>query len=166
MMNCNKILVAMDRSSQANSLFTYAINLAKQNSAAIHFFHCLELQYTSSAIEINREMTEAKQLLADYQNIAKQEEIEVDFSCQVGDIGKTICHSARELQADLILLGRRRYKGLLGAIAGGISNYIAGSVSNYVVNHPPCSVLVVQNLDRQIQVDLPPKIFNLNMFGD
>lgn len=157
MMNCNKILVAMDRSSQANSLFTYAINLAKQNSAAIHFFHCLELQYTSSAIKINREMTEAKQLLADYQNIAKQEEIEVDCSCQVGDIGKTICHSARELQADLILLGRRRYKGLLGAIAGGISNY--------VVNHAPCSVLVVQDVDRQI-VDLPPKIFNLNMFGD
>lgn len=156
-MNCNKILVAMDRSSQANSLFTYAISLAKQNSAAIHFFHCLELQYTSSAIEINREITEAKQLLADYQNIAKQEEIEVDFSCQVGDIGKTICDSAREIQADLILLGRRRYKGLLGIIAG--------SVSNYVVNHPPCSVLVVRNLDSQIRVDSHRKIFNLNTFG-
>lgn len=164
-MNCNKILVAMDRSSQANSLFTYAINLAKQNSAAIHFFHCLELQYTSSAIEINREMTEAKQLLADYQNIAKHEEIEVDFSCQVGDIGKTICHSARELQADLILLGRRRYKGLLGTIAGGVSNYIAGSVSNYVVNHSSCSVLVVRDLDSQIRVDSHQKNFNLNIFG-
>ena len=164
-MNFNKILVAMDRSSQANSLFVYAINLAKQNSAAIHFFHCLELQHTSSAIEINREVTEAKQLLADYQNLAKQEQIEVDYSCQIGDIGKTICNSARELQADLILLGRRRYKGLLGAIAGSIGNYIAGSVSNYVVNHPPCSVLVVQDFDRQIGVSFQKNIFSPNIFG-
>lgn len=155
-MSCNKILVAMDRSCDANSLFRYAIGLAKQNSAAIHFFHCLEFQYTTSAIEINREIAEAKQLLADYRNLAKQEEIEVDYSYQIGDISKTICHSAGELQADLILLGRRRYRGLLGAIAG--------SVSNYVVNHAPCSVLVVR-LDSQIRVDSPKKIFSLNIFG-
>ncbi|WP_052055569.1 universal stress protein [Myxosarcina sp. GI1] len=156
-MNFNKILVAIDRSSQANLLFTHAISLAKQNSAAIHFFHCLEIQSGSSAIKIEREITEVKQLLADYQNLAKQEEIEVNFSCQVGNIGKTICHSARELQADLILLGRRGYRGLLAAIAG--------SVSSYVVNRAPCSVLVVQDLDRQIRVDSHKKIFNLNIFG-
>ena len=164
-MNFNKILVAMDRSSQANALFIYAINLAKQNSAAIHFFHCLELQYTSSAIEIDREITKAKQLLADYQNLAKQEEIEVGYSFKVGNIGKTICDSACEVQADLILLGSRRHKGLLGTIAGRIGNYIVGSVSNYVVNHPPCSVLVVRDLDNQIRVDSHQKIFSLDIFG-
>jgi nucleotide-binding universal stress UspA family protein len=144
-MSFNKILVAIDRSSLANTLFKHAIGLAKQNSASIHFFHCLELKSNyCSALKIEREITEAKQLLADYQNIAKTEKLEVKFSCEVGKTGTMICQSARELQADLILLGCREERGLISAIAG--------NVSSYVVNHAPCSVLVVQeNINSRIQ---------------
>ncbi len=118
-MSFNKIFVAIDRSSQASLVFKQALNLANITSASIHFFHCLELKSdSSSAVKINRQITEAKQLLADYQTIAKAENIDVKFSYEVGDTGKMICQSARELQADLILLGRRRYRGLAEMIAG------------------------------------------------
>lgn len=137
-MSFNKIIVAIDRSSQASSVFRQAVGIARLTSASIHFFHCLELKSnTSSVLKVNREIAKAQELLADYQTLAKVEDIDAKFSYLAGDAGKMICQSARELQADLILLGRRGYRGLADIITGG--------VSNYVVRHAPCSVLVVQN---------------------
>jgi nucleotide-binding universal stress UspA family protein len=60
----------------------------------------------------------------------------VEFTQNVGDPGHVICDLAKTWNADLIIIGRRGYKG--------VKELFLGSVSNYVLHHAPCSVLTVQ----------------------
>ncbi|NJP12458.1 MAG: universal stress protein [Leptolyngbyaceae cyanobacterium RU_5_1] len=62
--------------------------------------------------------------------------IPVEFTQNVGDPGRAICHLADTWSADLIILGRRGHSGL--------KELVLGSVSNYVLHHAPCSVLTIQ----------------------
>lgn len=136
-MGFQKILVAIDGSPQVTAVFEQAIELAKKESASLMIFHGIELgtrlNYPS---EIERKTEQAKELLQQYQQEANDRGIPTESSYRVGGAGGTICDAAQSWGADLIVLGRRGYKGLTEALLG--------SVSNHVVRHAPCSVLVVQ----------------------
>ncbi|MEM7592653.1 MAG: universal stress protein, partial [Cyanobacteria bacterium P01_A01_bin.83] len=56
-----------------------------------------------------------------------------------GQPAQQICESAKEWQADLIVIGSHGRKGL--------NELIVGSVSNYVSHHVPCAVLLVHQQD-------------------
>jgi nucleotide-binding universal stress UspA family protein len=58
-----------------------------------------------------------------------------------GDPGHSICESAQNWGADLIVLGRRGRTGFAEAFLG--------SVSNYVVHHASCSVFVIQEVKAE-----------------
>ena len=60
----------------------------------------------------------------------------MEFDCRLGNPGSVICDAAREWGADLIVVGRRGYKGL--------TEVLLGSVSSHVVRNAHCSVLIVQ----------------------
>ncbi len=53
-----------------------------------------------------------------------------------GDAGRAIVEKAREIGADLVVVGSR---GL-----SGVTSFLMGSVSTHVVHAAPCSVLVVR----------------------
>ena len=62
--------------------------------------------------------------------------LEIDTQTIMGAPGKTIVEMAQEWNADLIVVGSHGY--------GFWSRTFLGSVSDSVVNHAPCSVLVVR----------------------
>jgi nucleotide-binding universal stress UspA family protein len=55
---------------------------------------------------------------------------------EVGDPGGAICTVARDIDADVIVLGSRG--------RGVVKRVLLGSVSEYVLHHAPCPVLVVR----------------------
>jgi nucleotide-binding universal stress UspA family protein len=62
--------------------------------------------------------------------------IKVEIFQSLGDAGRTICETAKNYAADLIVMGRNQ-KSMLSEI-------FLGSTSNYVLHHAPCSVMVIQ----------------------
>jgi nucleotide-binding universal stress UspA family protein len=133
-----RILVAIDTSSQAQIVFEQAIELAKKDSASLMVFYGIDLAAKRTyATEIGLKTQEAQELLQVYQQKAKDQGVTIEISHRPGQPGESICNLAQSWKADLIVLGRRGYKG--------ITEVLLGSVSNYVVHHAPCSVLIVQS---------------------
>ena len=86
---------------------------------------------------LDREISAAKDWLRRYVQKA------YDAGCEealpvvrMGDPGDNICELAEELEADLIIVGRKDRSGL--------EELLLGSVSSDVVHHAPCAVLVTQ----------------------
>lgn len=158
-----KILVALDRSSQAPVVFEAAMQFAQAQNNSLLIFHCLDwetenlgeaflgigtlgdvdlygLSLGRRRTFLGRKMQQAQEWLQDYFQKAIEAGIPSELKCQVGDPGTRICQLARNWDANLIVLGRRGHQG--------ISEVLLGSVSNYVVHHAPCSVLIVQSGER------------------
>jgi nucleotide-binding universal stress UspA family protein len=155
-MGYNKILVALDRSEQSQVVFEQALEIAKHNQSNLLLFHCLpvqtggmnpygnlygqELVSFSQAIQdqIDREIAQTRQWLNEYAYIATQEGITVEFDWKIGDPGGWVREIAKSWEADLVVIGRRGFRGL--------TELFLGSVSNHVIHHVSCSVLVVQGV--------------------
>ncbi len=154
-----KILVAIDRSSQAPEVFTQALEIAQDQNSQLMLSHCLSWDVEGEAgpfmgtvagidmygnilglrpKHLQDEMDKIRDWLQVYCQQAKSKGISAEFNCQIGDLGSQICNLACNWQADLIVIGRRGHKGL--------SEIWLGSVSNYVIHYAPCSVLVVQGV--------------------
>ncbi len=148
-----KILVALDKSPQAETVFNRAVNLAKLQSAQLLIFHCLPLPHTDwdwgdryranlteflvlAQTQMDQRMEETRQWLSGYVHQAEGLGLTVDWDWRVGEPGHHICEVAKETGVDLIVLGRRGNQGW--------QEFFLGSVSNYVLHHAPCSVLIVQ----------------------
>lgn len=156
----HKILIAIDRSELSKGLFDDVITLVKATGATLTLLNVLtpddeESPSTSmlggfgyypgglstSVIEIYQELWQnyaerRLELLRSLAAKATAAGIETSVRQGLGSPGQVICDLARELDADLILLGRRGRSGL--------NELILGSVSNYVLHHAPCSVLTIQ----------------------
>ncbi|MGB5636031.1 MAG: universal stress protein [Waterburya sp.] len=151
----NKILVAVDRSQNNQSIFNSALSLAQTTGASLMLLHVMSKTeadypilptYTYYPIvddhEYNayhKQMTEYKQwgvnLLQNLTQEASLAGIETEYTQLSGDPGQMICELASTWSADLILVGSRGLKGL--------KEMFLGSVSNYVTHHAPCSVLIM-----------------------
>jgi len=159
-MKFKRILVAIDLSPMATTVFDQALELAKKEGANLKLFHCLswraleqdtllmvgaQVSYTV-ALDDELRRRRQKRLQEETQNTrawlqncckkAAEQGVSAEFDYNVGAPGSLICGAARNWGADLIVLGRRGLRGL--------TEVWLGSVSNHVVHHAPCSVLVVQ----------------------
>ncbi len=158
-MGFTKILVAVDRSSQAAAVFEQALELAQKNSARLKVLHCVNpqgegeiapLMGTGVGLDpaggkmvrslqqerLQQEKERARHLLESYCQRAAELGIAAESDCKVGEPGALICEVAKNWPADLIAIGRRGRKGL--------AEILLGSVSNRVVHNASCSVLIVQ----------------------
>lgn len=155
----SRILVAIDRSQNCETVFNEAVSLAKALNAKLMLLHVLspldegyptpiypgpDSIYPSlheEAIRSYIHQWEAferggLELLRSLTEKASSVGVVADFTQNAGEPGVTICDVARTWNADLIIVGRRGHSG--------VRQLILGSVSNYVLHHAPCSVLVVQ----------------------
>lgn len=136
-MGFKKIFVAVDASAQASVVFEQAVELATKDLASLMVFHCAELgarMTYPSQIEARTE--EGREVLQNYREKSKDLGISVEFNCRAGNPGTAICDAASDWGADLIVVGRRGYRG--------ITEVLLGSVSSHVVRNARCSVLVIQ----------------------
>ncbi|NET02722.1 MAG: universal stress protein [Sphaerospermopsis sp. SIO1G2] len=152
------ILVALDRSEKSRQVFDQALELAKLTSANLMLIHVLSpdesgfgdammvsnmdyypgwddqsMKRYVEKLELHR--TESLQMLQTFCTEANQENVNTEFTQNVGSAGKVICNLAKNWNADVIVIGRR---GL-----SGITEFLIGSVSNYVLHHAPCSVHII-----------------------
>ncbi|WP_404786274.1 universal stress protein [Altericista sp. CCNU0014] len=151
------ILVALDHTELSDIVLEHAIALAKGFSAKLTLLHVLCSEegvspvmplmplpdyypaLASTTLEQYQQEWEAFSArslahLAQYQTQAEAAGVRAEHIQKGGRPGPTICEVAKELGADLIVLGRRGHSGL--------SELLIGSVSNYVVHHCAGAVLV------------------------
>lgn len=153
-----KILVALDHSSEAAAVFNSALSLSQPEMSELLLVHFIDWQmqdvspwiglgtlydvdisgerYDWSRQRLQQEVETIKDWLATFTKKAKQLSISCQYECKVGNCNLGIGDRAKEWGADLIVIGRRGHRN--------ISEIFLGSVSNYVIHHAPCSVLVVQ----------------------
>lgn len=166
-MSFHKILVALDRSVQSPSVLQEAIAQAKQAQSSLCIVHTVRRESdvqtgpflgigTIADIDtygsmkrvqqehLQKELDHANAWLQDCTQQAKRQGLMAEFDCRVGEPSQEICRAAEEWNADLVVIGRRGHQGL--------SEIVLGSVSNYVVHHAPCSVLVVQGITAEAEV--------------
>ncbi len=153
-----KILVALDRSSEASAVVDFACSIAKGEMSQVLLVHFIDWQIEEAVpwvgvgtlCDINvsgdrralnrqhlqRKIEENQSWLETYAQKAISKGIDCEFDCRIGNCNLGIGDLAKKWGADLIVIGRRGHKN--------ISEILLGSVSNYVIHHAPCSVFVVQ----------------------
>ncbi|MEG4964075.1 MULTISPECIES: universal stress protein [unclassified Microcoleus] len=164
-MSFKKIFVALDDSELSHRVFSQALELALSDRAQVMLFNCVTVNslgetavpipvdlgmnvelmnqaYQAQRLRLETEVKQASGFLKKYCDAAAKEGLQVEFDCKMeGAPGYSICESAQNWGADLIVLGRRGRTGLAEAFLG--------SVSNYVVHHASCSVFVIQEVKAE-----------------
>ncbi len=151
----HKILVVLDRLSNAQSVFEQAVNIARNDASTLLLVSYLPWNpsarpetessfqaapaFSRAGLEldaVNLERERVREMLDRYQAEAKALGIKVSSSSDVGNPSDMICAKAKDWGVDLIMLGHQNRKGL--------TELVLGSVSNDVLHHAHCSVLVIQ----------------------
>jgi nucleotide-binding universal stress UspA family protein len=122
-----KILVATDRSREAQLAATTAADLAKSTNSELHIVH---VGFEQSRDEAQKELDTEVDMMR--QSGAKEIQAHLEF----GRPDTAIIHLAEELRAGLIVMGSR---GLWG-----VRRALMGSISDSVVRHAHCPVMVVR----------------------
>lgn len=136
------ILLASDLSEASMYVAKKANKIAKSNEAAIHIVHAMEsfptyswgyaqLQKFEEAIE-----TEAKSRLASVLKSLKVPAANGHLRNQISKVA--IIELAKEIKADLIIVGSHTHHSILGTL---------GSTASSVVNNAECDVLVIRHLE-------------------
>ena len=164
-MSFKKIFVPLDDSELSHRVFSQALELALIDRAQVMLFNCVTVNslgetavpipvdlgmnvelmnqaYQAQSLRLESQEKQASGLLKNYCDAAAKQGLQVEFDCKMdGDPGHSICESAKNWGADLIVLGRRGRTGFAEAFLG--------SVSNYVVHHASCSVFVIQEVKAE-----------------
>jgi nucleotide-binding universal stress UspA family protein len=138
------ILVPTDLSEGAEEALDYACDLARQFGATVHLIHVigiptlgvpeLGVALTSTVIDsLIRDNQEALDALV----LRKQNAATFGRTLlRTGDARDLICQTAKDLNADLIVMGTHGRRG--------VSRALLGSVTETVVRSAPCPVLTVR----------------------
>jgi nucleotide-binding universal stress UspA family protein len=135
-----RILVATDFSIGSDEALDHAIDLAKQTGASLDIFYVLEL--SAQEIPLGLSANDRGGLLTSIdRELARRAErvAATGLSCRTnmveGGAATEIVQRARDIGADLIVVGTHGRRGL--------AHVMLGSVAERVVQHAPCPVLTV-----------------------
>jgi nucleotide-binding universal stress UspA family protein len=133
------ILYATDFSPESIAASPFALSLAQEFQAQLTFLNVVKLPLEPMESEqaiINDRERKLKGLLPKDVDLWCKPTVMVMF----GETGKIITNVAKELHADLIVLGVRGAGGSLGA-----ATHIAHAAAHDVVSHAKCPVLTVRS---------------------
>jgi nucleotide-binding universal stress UspA family protein len=143
-----RILLAIDGSEEAELAARKAVELAEATGAELHLVHVgLAPNFlVEGAPGYDRELYE--QIEQEAREVLRKLAWRVKVAggtpagshLTIGEVDLGIVGLARELGADLIVMGSRGHRGIRRAIAG--------SISDAVIRHAPCPVLVVRSRER------------------
>ncbi|AIF85521.1 universal stress protein UspA-like protein [Candidatus Nitrososphaera evergladensis SR1] len=145
-----KILVAVDKSEHAVRAFDYAVRLSMVTGANISVLHVVTPpvageEGVSAAQLADSLRKEGDHLIAQLKSRVEMQfgiragettTITIDYLIKEGSPAKVIITSAKQSDADLIIVG--------SSGTSGVKELLLGSVSHAVSNHASCPVLIVK----------------------
>ncbi len=143
-----RILVPLDFSESSYKALAYASALAKQFGARITLLHVVQMSYMVGeygAIELPElEVQLTTSARTKLESVAREKVPagQVDGTLiRVGPAVSEIANTAKETNADLLVISTHGYTGL--------KRIVLGSVAENVVRHAPCPVLVVREKEHE-----------------
>ena len=136
-----RILVGFDGSPFAEHAFDMALNLAALAGARLAVVSVATLPEPPGEVETKAALESATEHYESaYENLRRRAEdrgLTLETRILVGHPAEQIIRLAASTHVDLVVVGHRG--------RSRISEWVSGSVSKRVVNHAPCSVLVVRS---------------------
>jgi len=142
MISLKRILVPTDFSDYSKQAITYACELAKRFSAELQLLHVVPPPLVAApyigavADEVLQPEVASKQALEELDDPEFAQVSNVERVIQTGTPFVEIVRYAKEIDADLIVMGTHGRSGLVHALIG--------SVAEKVVRKAPCPVLTVR----------------------
>ncbi|MBO9997538.1 MAG: universal stress protein [Cyanobacteria bacterium SID2] len=158
-----RIIAALDRSSQDETVFAQSLELAKLSDGELLLFHCISVieedeegrddLYEANVIDftvrleaIRREWEEkhreqTQQWMQSYLDRAKTDGVRATSQCVVGEIDRTLPDIIEHWSADLVVIGRRHHRGLKALLWGDIRMHWLDRI--------PCAILVANSPDKR-----------------
>jgi len=139
------ILCAVDLSAENVAVFSRAVELANYYHARLSLLHVVEYIPVDLANElvlpqqqeiVQQLVVQAEKTLTNL--VGQSTGIQVESVVVQGSVKSGIIEHAKNVEADLIVLGRHGRQGL---------SRLLGSVANAVLHHAPCDVLTVRIVD-------------------
>jgi len=139
-----RILVAIDGSENASRAANYAVTLAKQFSAELIVCHAIPMPSATfgtiepKSIYFDKARKNAKSFLNETITLAQSEGVKASevLAEASSSVVEAIVSNASSHNVDLIIMGTRGQ--------GSFKKLLLGSVSSGVLNHAPCSVLIIR----------------------
>lgn len=136
-----RIVVGIDGSTGAQRALAAAIALARANKAELFLVSAEELpRYADSIDEINGEQRAAQRFFRKVQDAAAEavakSGLVAHTEIRAGHPGQLLPHYALEVGADLLVVGHSGHSAIWGKLLG--------TTADKIVDHAPCSVLVVR----------------------
>ena len=138
-----RILVPVDFSDCSLEAMEYAVQAAREFAASVTILHVVEpasygLDFTLSRAGDAQKTTAALGTrLAEFTALLKAQGIPAQHQLQSGVPGSVIPDAARDVQADLIVMGTHGRRGF--------SHLVSGSVAEAALRHALCPVLTVKS---------------------
>ena len=141
------IVVGTDGTDRSSVAVNEALALAKMTGATLHAVYVVHPTVAAGFVEagaiqvdVDQALEEAEriksQLLSEVEQQGMRDSVSVELvHSGTGDVAGALISSAKDLKADLVVVGNR---GMSGA-----RRFVLGSVPNSVAHHAQCSVLIV-----------------------
>lgn len=137
------IVVGLDSSERAPSVLRTAFKLAQQFQAKLFVVRAASLPPEIPVEALNpagdalpARLVEIAQQSVERATANVPREWITGVEARLGTAWSVICEAAREQRADLVVVGTHGFSGL---------DHLLGTTAAKVVNHAPCSVLVVRD---------------------
>ncbi len=153
MISYRNVLLATDFSEPAREAAGHALAVARAAGARLHLVHVVEeFSYWESfslktfpSEDVLEELTSnARLALEDLFEAEEREGLEVETHVRHGKPFVEIIRVARDIEADVIVMGSHG--------ASGLAETLFGSTAERVVRKAPCAVLVVRHRDHQFEL--------------
>jgi nucleotide-binding universal stress UspA family protein len=135
-----KILVAVDGSPLTGKLLSAAADLTRHYSSDLHLVYVIESGWAEG--DVTRELMiseleeEAGEQISELEQALARLGVSAVIHTRRGHPGEIIIDLAKDIGADLVILG--------SVGKSQVSRMLSGSVSTYVVTHCPVATLVIK----------------------
>jgi len=137
-----RIVLPTDFSEASRQAIVPAVALAREFGAAVTLVYVVpsslpaEFGHLGLALETKRLTTESEEALAEFRRRHLPEDLDVRVVVTEGGAAYRLSETAREIDADLIVISTHGYTGF--------KHVWLGSTAERVVRHAPCPVLIVR----------------------